>query len=163
MARIWHRNTSSPVRPKTWGSLAAIRKLMNWDPFLDLDVAKVAREAEPVFTPAFDILETSRCYAFQADLPGVRQENLEITWDAGRITISGVREPNPMGEGADYYALERTFGSFTRSFGLPGGVAPDRTSATLKDGVLTVLVPKDPPERTGRVPVQDGVPVQGRA
>jgi HSP20 family protein len=161
MARIWHRKNTTSVRRGLAEPLPAIRKLMNWDPFLDLDVAKVAREAEPVFTPSFDILETGGYYAFLADLPGLRQEDLEVTWTAGRITIAGAREPEALGEGADYYALERTFGRFSRSFSLPAGVCVDKTNAMLKDGVLTVLVPKDPAGRPGRIPIQDSIPLLG--
>jgi HSP20 family protein len=133
---------------------------MSWGPFLDLDVAKVARDCEPVFTPTFDILETEGYYAFLADLPGIRRDSLEITWTAGRITIAGAREPETLAEGADYYALERTFGCFSRSFSLPAGARADRTSATLKDGVLTLLVPKANGQPS-RIPVGDAVPVLG--
>ncbi|MGA2082184.1 MAG: Hsp20/alpha crystallin family protein [Holophaga sp.] len=137
---------------------APVRRLMGWDPFLDQDVAKVAREADPVFNPSFDILETHSCYVFLADLPGVRGEDLEITWTAGRITLTGTREPEPMGDEADFYALERTFGRFSRSFTLPAGACPDRTSATLKAGVLTVRVPKAPADAAGRITIHDQEP-----
>lgn len=158
MSKVWRRRKFPRVARKPSEPMAAVRRLMNWDPFLDLNVAKLAREAEPVFAPAFDILETAEYYAFLADLPGVRQEDLEVAWAGGQITIAGVREPESLGEGGDYYALERTFGRFSRSFRLPAGVCADKTSAMLKDGVLTVLVPKEQAGGMGRIPILDRLP-----
>jgi len=161
MTGIGHRETPSAIAPDSPESMAAVRKLMRWDPFLDVDVAKVARDAEALFTPAFDVLETEGCYAFLADLPGVREQELEVSWAAGRITISGTREPEALGEGADFYALERTFGRFVRSFSLPASALPEKTSATLQDGVLRVLVPKTPADQQpARIPVQGGLAQQ---
>lgn len=157
MTRTWHRKHPRPPM-RTGGSLAGIRRLMHWEPFLDRDVARVAREAEPVFHPNFDVLETAECYAFLADLPGVARDRLEVAWSAGAITVSGIRDPEPLGQGADFYALERTFGAFTRSFSLPAGAQPDQAQATLKDGVLTVVVPKLPAGAAGQVPVQESRP-----
>ena len=133
--------------------MGTVRQRLDLAPLVDIDVVKVAREAGPVFSPTFDVLETADCYGLLADLPGVRQEDLEVTWTAERIRIAGRREPEPLGEGADFYALERTFGRFARSFSLPAGACVDRTSAVLKDGVLTVLVPKPSVSAPIRVPL----------
>jgi HSP20 family protein len=155
MGRTWHRQRNRPGR-RAAAPLAGLRKLMNWDPFLDRDVAKVAREAEPVFSPSFDILETAAAYVFLADLPGVRREAVQVAWAPGRLTVSGTRDAEPSGEGADYFALERTFGAFSRSFHLPAGACPERASATLQDGVLTVQVPKVPAGAAGQVTLTRG-------
>jgi HSP20 family protein len=165
MAKRWHRKITLPKRVLGAAHLEGFRRFMNWDPFLDLDVAKQAREAKPMFTPTFDILEHPGGYVFLADLPGLRPEHLDITWTDGRITVAGTREPEAQGEGADYYALERTFGSFSRSFSLPAGMNADQASAELRDGVLTLLLPKAS-AGSARIPVQGGqahqaaVPVQ---
>jgi HSP20 family protein len=163
MAKTWHRKLIRH-RPMAAGKAKAVLpRPCGWEHFLDLDVARVAREAEPVFVPAFDILETDRFFGILADLPGIRQEDLEITRTASRITVAGVREPESWGDGANYYALERTFGVFSRSFSLPAGACPDQTCATLKDGVLTVMVPKTPALESSRIPLQDAIPVLKRA
>jgi len=156
MPRVWRKKTIPAPRShpgKRYEDLEAVRRLMDWHPLLDANVAKLARESEPRFTPAFDILETTGYYAFLADVPGIREEDLEITWTLGRITIAGLREPEATGQDADYYALERTFGRFSRAFNLPAGACADRTHATLRDGVLTVLVPKAESVQPGRVPI----------
>ena len=163
MAKTWHRK-SMRSRPTTAAeSLLFVRKLSEWEHFLDLDVTRVAREVEPVFVPTIDILETDAFFCILADLPGIRQDHLEIVRTAGRITVSGLREPEHWGAGASYYALERTFGRFSRSFSLPAGSCPDQTCATLKDGVLTVMVPKTPQLQPSRIPLQDAIPVLSRA
>ena len=163
MAKTWHRKSRGHKPAAGAESLVVVRKLSEWERLLDLDVTRVAREVEPVFVPTFDILETDGFFAILADLPGIRQDHLEITRTASRITVTGVREPEPWGEGASYYALERTFGGFTRSFRLPAGACPDQTCATLKDGVLTVMVPKTPQLQPSRIPLQDAIPVRSRA
>jgi len=162
MAKTWHRKSIISRLRMPEEPLAVLPKRVDWERFMDLDVARAAREVPPAFIPTFDILETDGYYGVLADLPGIRQEDLEITRTASQITVTGVREPEAWGEGADYYALERTFGGFSRSFNLPAGACAEQASATLKNGVLTVMVPKHPQHQASRIPLQDAIPVLSR-
>jgi HSP20 family protein len=121
-----------------------------WDPFrimLEM-MGEPAREGfagpQATFAPTFDVLERKDAYVFTADLPGVKDEDLEITLTENRLTISGKRESEERKEGERYYAYERQFGTFTRTFSLPEGVDGEHVKAELKDGVLNLVVPKRP-------------------
>jgi len=130
-----------------------------WDPFrIMLEMfdqgAREARHAEQLFTPGFEVFERKDGYVFKADLPGVKQEDLEITLNANRLTVSGKREAEERKEGERFYAYERSFGSFTRSFTLPEGVDAEHVAAELKDGVLTLVVPKKPEVQPKKISIK---------
>jgi HSP20 family protein len=95
-----------------------------------------------VFNPAFEVKETKDGYIFKADVPGVLERDLEITLQANRLTITGKRESEETKKDDTFYAYERTFGSFTRTFTLPEGADAEHVKAELKEGVLTLQIPK---------------------
>ena len=68
----------------------------------------------------------------------------QVSLNGNLLTVSGKREEEHREEGEQYYALERSSGSFTRSFSLPDGIDGDNISADLKGGVLTIQIPKRP-------------------
>jgi HSP20 family protein len=110
-------------------------------------------EEQPArFAPDFEVKETKEGFVFKADVPGVREKDLEITMTGNRLTITGKREAE-MAERTDtYYACERSYGSFTRAFTLPEGTdAGDRIRAELNQGVLTLLLPKKPELQPRRI------------
>ena len=76
----------------------------------------------------------------RAELPGVRQEDVEITFHNGVLTISGERKAEEQKEGSGYYVRERRYGSFRRSMTLPEGTDESNISARFQDGVLEVRV-----------------------
>jgi HSP20 family protein len=94
------------------------------------------------FSPDFDVKETSDSYVFQVDLPGIRDSDVDISITGNRLNISGKREQQQEQTNDNYYVAERCYGSFTRSFTLPQGAELDHVLADLKDGVLTITVPK---------------------
>jgi len=118
-----------------------MRDILRWDPFRELEAAG---GDYGVFAPSFDVKETKDGYEFRADLPGVREEDLEISLTGNRLAISGHREQEKREQGETYYASERSYGVFSRAFTLPDGTDGDNVKAELKNGVLQVLVPKKP-------------------
>ena len=76
----------------------------------------------------------------RAELPGVKQEDVDITFHNGVLTISGVREAEEQKEGSGYYVRERRYGSFRRRMALPEGADESRIHARFQDGVLEVRV-----------------------
>ena len=124
-----------------------------WDPFrimLEMfgDTGREAGVFAPVrsgaWNPTFEVFERKDAYVFRADLPGIKQEDLDLTLTENRLSISGKREAEERREGERFYALERSYGTFTRSFSLPEGVDAEHVRAELKEGVLTLVVPKKP-------------------
>jgi HSP20 family protein len=92
--------------------------------------------------PAVDVKETDDALLFELEMPGVSEEKLEITCEGGVLAIAGEKESlKQEGEGK-FHIVERTFGSFRRSFQLPANVQENKIEASLKNGVLSVRVPK---------------------
>jgi HSP20 family protein len=132
--------TRRDTRQEEWDPARLMRGLLGWDPFRDMTPWR----GEAVFTPAFEVKETKDGYVFRADVPGIAQEDLEVHLTGHRLTISGKREAEKREEHDQYYAVERSYGSFTRAFQLPDGIDANRVVADLHDGVLTVTVAKVP-------------------
>lgn len=122
-------------------ALSGVRDLMRWDPFAELQRA-LPVERTVAFTPTFDVKETKEGYLFKADLPGVKDQDVEVTLNENRLTVSGKRETDVEEKTDTYYNRERSYGTFVRSFTLPSGVDSDHCLAELKEGVLTINIPK---------------------
>jgi len=104
--------------------------------------ANVPLLPESAWLPIVDVKETNEELLFNLELPGVTEDKLEITCEGGVLTIGGEKETLRKEPEGMYHIVERTFGMFRRSFQLPANVHEDKIEATMKDGVLTVKVPK---------------------
>jgi len=92
--------------------------------------------------PAVDIKEDEQRFLIHADIPGVDPKDIEITMEAGVLTIKGERESETTEERKEYKRVERSHGSFYRRFSLPDTADAEKISATGKHGVLEVVIPK---------------------
>ncbi len=92
--------------------------------------------------PAVDIKETDEALTIFAEIPGLTKDNVSITMENSVLTISGERKFEKDVEKENFHRIERTYGSFSRSFSLPTNVATEKADASFKDGVLTVTLPK---------------------
>lgn len=99
--------------------------------------------ARTSWTPAIDVREDSREIVLEAELPGIKPSDVEVTSEGGVLTIRGEKQSTTTenSEGR-YHVTERSYGSFTRSFQLPNGVDERRIEAEFSDGLLLVHVPK---------------------
>jgi HSP20 family protein len=130
-----------------------MRDVLRWDPFRDVEPTFGGDQS---FAPSFDVKETKDAYVFRADLPGVKQEDLEISLTGNRLSISGHREQEKREQNETYYATERSYGSFSRSFTLPDGTDGERVSADLRNGVLVLSVPKKPEVQPKKIAIGVG-------
>lgn len=105
-----------------------------------------ARSAEPEgarpWAPAVDILETEDSLVIKADLPEVKLENIDIRVEDGNLTLRGERKLEKVENEKGYHRIERSYGSFSRTFTLPDTIHSENVKASFKDGVLTVTLPK---------------------
>jgi HSP20 family protein len=92
------------------------------------------------WAPALDVLQEDGDIVVRAELPGVKQEDVDVTFQNGVLTISGERKAEEQREGTGYYVRERRYGSFRRSMTLPEGTNESNISARFQDGVLEVRV-----------------------
>ena len=94
------------------------------------------------WTPALDVYEEKDHFIVKAELPGMKKEDIEVSFHDGGLSISGERKSETKHEDAEVYRAERFFGRFQRTVALPTPVAVDKAKASYKDGVLTVTLPK---------------------
>ena len=134
--------------------------LLRWDP-LRGEWGGFGQSVE--FVPRFDVKETKDAYVISADLPGVKDEDLNVSLNGNLLTISGTREEEHQEAGESYYAMERSHGSFARSFTMPDGVDGDSVTADLKQGVLTVRIPKKPEAQPKRIAIGKGGETKAKA
>lgn len=143
--------------------------IVRWDPFRDLE--RIRSEFDRMFTrvadsgggafrapwsPVSDVIETGDAIVITAELPGVKDEDVDITIQNGMLTIKGERRLEDEVTKERYYHLERSYGGFERSFRLPEGVTEDDVKAGVAYGVLRVTIPKPKVARSTRVPVSAG-------
>lgn len=162
MADITRRGEGLIPRSREWDPFTQMRELMGWDPFETMTQLLGSGQREALrFVPAFEVKETKDAFIFKADLPGVQENNLDISLTGGRLVVSGKRETEKRDENERYFAYERSFGSFSRAFTLPEGVDAEHISAELKDGVLHLVLPKVPEVQPRRIPVTTGAKASG--
>ncbi len=106
------------------------------------------------WTPAVDIREEPNRYVIEADLPGVRPEDIDIHMEGGLLTISGSRQSEVNESAEGYKRVERVAGSFYRRFSLPDTADAERISARSDHGVLQVVIPKQEKTRPRRIQVE---------
>ncbi|WP_235880374.1 Hsp20/alpha crystallin family protein [Polyangium aurulentum] len=124
--------------------------LLRWDPFAELGTLGASGRD---ILPRIDVKETKDALVFRADLPGVKEDDLEISVTGNRLSVRGKRDEEERIEDDRYFLYERSHGDFERSFTLPEGFELDRIEAELKDGVLTLRVPRAAETKPRRIPV----------
>jgi HSP20 family protein len=103
--------------------------------------------------PALDVVEDKDNYLIQAELPGLKREDIKVSLEDGTLTISGERKIETRSEDSSVHRVERFSGRFERSIGLPATVSADKVKADYKDGVLTVTLPKTEQAKPKRIDV----------
>ena len=106
-----------------------------------------AEIASKGWRPAADVAETDKEFTITADLPDVDREQIEVKVDGNLLSITGTRESETTEDEGEFHRRERSFGKFSRSFGLPESVDVDNISAEHNNGVLKVHIPKIEPKK----------------
>ena len=104
--------------------------------------------------PSMHVTETDKAIEITAELPGLEEKDVEINVADNVLTIRGEKKAEKEEKDKDYRLVERTYGSFARTLGLPEGVDPDMIKASIAKGVLTVTVPKPAPAEVKKVEVK---------
>ncbi len=138
------RKKSIPVKREESNPFALLRKEMDelFDNFFQ------GFDLEPfggrlgAFSPDIDVVENDREIKIKAELPGMDEKDIEVSINEDTLTIRGEKKEEQEDKGKDYYRMERSYGSFTRTIPLPVEVETDKAEAKFKKGVLTVTLPK---------------------
>jgi len=102
----------------------------------------VAGEAGAAWAPAVDLCESDACVTVSVELPGVRAEHVEVALAGGELRVRGRKRKGAPRGVISHLCSERSFGQFARTIRLRWPVRKDAATAVLKDGVLTVRLPK---------------------
>jgi HSP20 family protein len=105
------------------------------------------------WSPAVDVVETAEEYLVKAELPDLRKEDVKVTVEGGMLRISGERKQEKEEKSKRFHRVERSYGSFVRTFGLPDNVDDKKLQADFKDGLLTVHLRKTAPSKPQAVEV----------
>jgi len=133
------------------------REVSTWSPFRDL--VNMQQEVGRLFdglvgdfdkdgdlmaswSPRADVSESSDAYTIKAELPGVNKNDVKITLHENVLTIKGEKKQEKEEKDKNLHRIERSYGSFERSFSLPSGLKSEKIDAAYKDGVLTITLPK---------------------
>jgi len=116
-----------------------------WDPF-----EMVAGDWEPMLK----ISETKEAMVVTADMPGVDPKEIEIALTGELLTLKGEKDKEIVEKEERYHRVERTYGAFLRSVRLPMAVDGSKVTATFKNGVLVVTLPKTPASKGTTIPVK---------
>src|SRR5262249_18354063 len=108
------------------------------------------------FIPPVDVEENPEEFVLRLDLPGVPQNEVKVSLMGDTLTIRGERKPQGQDRNGSTHRIERAYGTFERTFTLGTPVRNDRVSASYKDGVLEVRVPKAEEARLREIQVQVG-------
>ena len=106
------------------------------------------------WVPAVDIKEEADRYVIHADIPGVEPEKIELSMENGMLTIKGERRDETIEEKENYKRVERSYGSFYRRFSLPDNIDAGKISASGKDGVLEIVLPKTEAMKTHKIEIK---------
>lgn len=132
--------------------------LIRWDPFRDLitlrermnhlfEEAFTSRKEEKdmvasSWTPSVDIYETENALALTAEIPGIDEKDIEIKIEDSTLTLKGERKFEKETKEENYHRIERSYGSFSRSFTIPRYIDEDKIKAVHEDGILKITMPK---------------------
>lgn len=133
--------------------------LIKWDPFRELEdvsnslnrffgrsAARTESNREMLavadWMPSVDISETDAAYLIKAEIPDVKKEDVKVTIQDGMLTIQGERKLDKEEKGKKFHRIERSYGSFVRSFQVPDDADETAVKAEFKDGMINVTLPK---------------------
>jgi HSP20 family protein len=150
MANIQRGNGGSGLQRDPF---ALARELLSWDPFFRVDFPARSTAAQAAFAPTFNVVERQEAYFISADVPGVREDDIDVTVQDNHLVISGSRNAEERKEGDNYYVYERRYGNFSRAFSLPDNADAESVEADMKNGVLEVRIAKRESARPRKVPL----------
>ena len=148
-----------------------VRGLIPWKSFSDLQ--DVERRFEDIFSrpflpaawrrvptvemgwaPAIEVIEKEDKFVVKAEIPGMKEEDVDISVVGDTLTIKGERKSESEVKDEDYYCCERSYGSFSRSITVPANVDAAKIEASYEDGVLEVSLPKAPEVKPKKIAVK---------
>src|SRR5579862_5783044 len=126
-----------------FGSLSELSNRMQW----------LREELEPSFTPALNVVEDGESIIVDVEVPGLKAGDVEVSFENGELTLKGEKKYDAK-ENSPVHRRERVYGAFSRTLTLPWEIMAEKISAQMKDGVLTVVLPKAEASKPRKVAIQ---------
>lgn len=130
------------------------REMMNMREEIDRFFEEPQALRDGAYHPSVSIRETDKELVIEADIPGVKEEDVDIEIEDNKVIIRGVRKSREESKGRDYYHVESSYGSFSRIITLPSYVDSNRAEAQIKEGILEIRVPKVEPRKVKKISVK---------
>lgn len=118
------------------------------------------REAEEqdlmpsAWNPAVDVIENEDSFVIEAELPGMKKDEIKISLTNDVLIVQGEKKIEKQEKKKNYHRTERSYGSFSRTFSLPGNVKSDKVDAEFNNGVLTITIPKSEEAKPKQIDVK---------
>jgi len=109
--------------------------------------------AEAAWCPCVDVSETKDDVIINTEIPGMSKDDVKVSVQDNILTLSGEKKQEKEEKDANYHRMERSYGSFSRSFTLPTTVQADRVKAAYKDGILRITLPKSEEVKPKQIPI----------
>ena len=137
-----------------WMGMPSLKHEMDrlLDRFTDLKMEEFPATGE--WAPSMDVSETKDAVMVKAEVPGMEPKDIQISLQEQLLTIKGEKQQEKEEKEERYYRMERTYGAFTRSVRLPVAVDGSKVSASFKNGLLTVTLPKTPAAKGTMIPIK---------
>jgi HSP20 family protein len=119
-----------------------------WDSFLFGRPQKGALQEVAEWLPLVDVAEMKSEIVVKVEIPGMEANDIDISLNEGTLVIRGEKKQEKEEKEEDYHLIERRYGTFARSIPLPRGIEGNKVSASYKDGVLRITLPKS--EKAGK-------------
>lgn len=151
----WDPFGSIRRRGNVFNELSGIQQEMNrlFDEFFGESRQELA---EGTWLPAVDVSETGAEIVVKAELPGMSKDDIELNLQDNVLTLKGEKKQEKNEEKENYHRVERSYGSFSRSFTLPAGVDQENVQANFKDGVLMITLPKAEEAKKKKIEIAAG-------
>jgi HSP20 family protein len=108
------------------------------------------------FVPSVDVFDEGNELVIKAELAGIKRDDIKVELSGNTLTLRGEKRGEEKVERKDYYRLEQSYGTFSRTLELPEGVNVDQVKASYKDGLLEIRIPKDVElRRVHTVPIEE--------
>lgn len=142
------------------------RDLMPWSPWKDMmslreamdkffeEPGVPAQKGEGFFYPSVGIRETDKELIVEVDLPGVKEDEVSIEVEDNKLIIKGERKHTNEVKRENYYHLESSYGSFSRVIGLPNYLQDEKADADMKNGILTITIPKKEQKKSKKIQIK---------
>jgi HSP20 family protein len=141
-----------------WAGMSGLRREMDrvFDRFFDFESGWGGLEVAGDWAPKVDLSETKDAFVIRAEIPGVEQKDIQVSLQDQMLTIKGEKTKENEEKDEHYHRMERSYGGFARAMRLPVAVDGSKVTASFKDGVLTVTLPKTPAAKGATIPIKAG-------